>query len=69
LSQSERDELMRWTRRGSTARALALRARIVLDCASGMSNTELAAKRAVTKQMVGKWRSRFHGVSLCLKAL
>jgi transposase len=59
LSQSERDELIRWTRRASTAQALALRARIVLDCASGMSNTEVAAKRAVTKQMVGKWRSRF----------
>jgi transposase len=59
LTQAERDELMRWTRRASTAQALALRARIVLDCASGMSNTEVAAKRGVTKQMVGKWRSRF----------
>jgi len=59
LSQAERDELMRWTRRASTAQALALRARIVLDCASGMSNIEVAAKRGVTKQMVGKWRNRF----------
>jgi transposase len=59
LTQAERDELMRWTRRASTAQALALRARIVLDCASGMSNTEVAGKRGVTKQMVGKWRNRF----------
>ena len=29
LSEAERDELMRWTRRASTAQALALRARIV----------------------------------------
>jgi transposase len=59
LSQAERDELMRWTRRASTGQALALRARIVLDCASGMSNTEVAARRQVTQQMVGKWRGRF----------
>ena len=59
LTQAERDELMRWTRRASTAQALALRARIVLDCASGMSNIEVAAKRGVSKQMVGKWRNRF----------
>src|SRR5688500_6901925 len=59
LSDAEREELLRWTRRSSTAQALALRARIVLDCATGKTNTEVAAARGVTKQMVGKWRARF----------
>jgi transposase len=59
LSDSEQAELLRWTRRSKTAQALALRARIVLDCASGKSNTQVAEERGVTKQMVGKWRTRF----------
>lgn len=33
LTPAERATLERWTRRGSTAQALALRARIVLACA------------------------------------
>jgi transposase len=59
LSAAEREELQRWTRRHKSAQALALRARIVLDCAGGMSNTEVAARRGVSKQMVCKWRARF----------
>jgi transposase len=59
LSAAEREELLRWTRRHKSAQALALRARIVLDCAAGMSNTEVAASRGVSKQMVCKWRARF----------
>ena len=38
---------------------LALRACIVLLCAAGNSNTEVAAEMRITKQTVGKWRSRF----------
>ena len=37
----------------------ARRARIVLTCATGASNTTVAARLRVTKQMVGKWRARF----------
>jgi transposase len=59
LSAAEREELQRWTRRHKSAQALALRARIVLDCAAGMSNTQVAASRGVSKQMVCKWRARF----------
>jgi len=59
LRAAEREELQRWTRRHKSAQALALRARIVLDCAGGMSNTEVAASRGVSKQMVCKWRARF----------
>jgi len=59
VSAEERATLEGWVRRRSSAQALALRAGIVLDCASGMSNTGVARRRRVSKQMVGKWRSRF----------
>jgi transposase len=59
VSAEERATLERWVRRRSSAQALALRAGIVLDCASGMNNTVVARRRRVSKQMVGKWRTRF----------
>ena len=48
-----------YTRRRKTAQALALRARIVLGCAAGLSNKAVAAREGVTAQTVGKWRRRF----------
>jgi transposase len=48
-----------WARRRTTAQALALRARIVLGCAQGASNTQVAQRLRVTLQTVGKWRQRF----------
>jgi transposase len=48
-----------YTQRRKTAQALALRARIVLGCASGLSNKAVAARERVTVQTVGKWRRRF----------
>jgi transposase len=39
--------------------ALALRARIVLLCASGLSNTEVARRLHLTGATVCKWRQRF----------
>jgi transposase len=59
VSAVERETLERWARRPKTAQALALRARIVLRCAAGQSNTTVAERFGVTKQMVGKWRARF----------
>src|SRR3712207_6433798 len=59
LSEAERAELEGWARRGKTAQALALRARIVLRAAAGSSNTAIAAELGVAKHTVGKGRERF----------
>src|SRR3954451_21691084 len=59
LSDEERQTLQRWARRPKSAQALALRARIVLACAEGATNKDVAAEFSVTAQMVGKWRARF----------
>ena len=59
LTAADRTTLEQWTRRRTTAQALALRARIVLRSATGQSNTVTARELRVTKATVGKWRSRF----------
>ena len=51
--------LERFARRRTTAQGLALRSRIVLRCASGVTNTQVAEELQVTNATVGKWRSRF----------
>lgn len=59
LSDHERRELERYRRRGKTSQRLGLRARIVLACASGLDNAEVAKKLATSEQTVCKWRARF----------
>lgn len=59
LTDEERAALQRWARRRTSAQALALRSRIVLACAEGLDNKQVAAQERVTQQTVGKWRARF----------
>jgi transposase len=59
LSAEERELLEAWARRPKTAQATALRARSILGCAAGKTNTAVARELRVAKQTVGKWRSRF----------
>jgi len=59
LSAEENHRLVEWTRRHKTSQALALRSRIILACAQGTANGEVAGRLCVTKQTVGKWRGRF----------
>jgi len=59
LTAEEREALLGWTRRGKTAQALALRARIVLACSDGLSNSEVSRALGASLPTVGKWRKRF----------
>ena len=59
ISPSERATLEQWTRRRSTAQGLATRARIVLACAVGRTDTAVARDVGVTRQTVGRWRRSF----------
>jgi transposase len=59
LSDDERARLEAWSRRRTTAQALALRSRIVLAAAEGFSNGEIAERERVSRPTVTKWRNRF----------
>jgi len=59
LTREEREQLVRWKRRWKSSQALALRSLIVLRCADGRSNKEVAAACGVSPATVGKWRRRF----------
>ena len=59
LTDDERARLESWSRRRATAQALALRARIVLAAADGLSNVEIAEQLGVSRPTVTKWRNRF----------
>jgi transposase len=59
LSGEERRVLTGWSRRRTTAQALALRSRIVLACAEGGSNTQIGQQLGVSRETVRKWRTRF----------
>jgi transposase len=59
LTDDERDTLERWARRPKSAQALALRCRIVLECAGGHTNREVSRRLLVSEATVSKWRRRF----------
>jgi len=59
LTAVERARLESWTRRRTSAQALALRSRVVLLAADGLRNTAIAGELGVHRNMVAKWRARF----------
>jgi transposase len=60
LTEEERAQLLRWSRRAKSSQALALRSRIVLACAgSEATNKQVAAELRVAANTVNKWRRRF----------
>ena len=59
LSETERAQLTRWARRAKSAQFLALRAKIVLACAEGGTNKQVAADLKVAQATVNRWRARF----------
>jgi transposase len=59
LTDEERQTLEGYTRRRTTAQALALRARIVLRCAEGGESRAIAEEMKINEATVGRWRRRF----------
>ena len=50
ITHEERETLERWARRPTTAQAVAQRARLILGCAEGRTNTRVAHDLRVTKR-------------------
>jgi transposase len=59
VGDEERQKLQEWARRPKTSQRLALRARIVLGCADGLENRQVARQLRITDQTVCKWWERF----------
>jgi len=60
LGNEEYQQLLNWSRNPRRAgRALALRARIILQCRHGRSNRQVARRLGLPEQTVCKWRQRF----------
>jgi transposase len=59
LDEAERQALTSLTRKHGAPQSVAVRARIVLAAASGLTNKEIAAKLDVCAHTAGLWRNRF----------
>ena len=59
VTSEERAALQRWARRAKSSQVLAMRSKIVLACADGMGNKQIAADLGVHRDTVSKWRHRF----------
>jgi transposase len=59
LTDGEREQLVRWSRRAKSSQVLAMRSKIILACAEGASNADVATDLGVHLSTVGKWRRRF----------
>jgi transposase len=64
LTDDERARLEGWARRRTSAQGLALRSRIVLAAAAGLTNLEIAERVGVSRPTVTKWRNRFFELRL-----
>jgi transposase len=59
LTEDERTELERLSLRGRTNRNIALRAKLILASAAGLTNVAVAAKLRCADATVRRWRKRF----------
>ncbi len=64
LNDHQRRALKRLSRARKEPANMVLRAKIILECASGRSNREVASRFGKSEQTVARWRRRFleHGV-------
>jgi len=59
LTDAEGDELRRLFRSRSGAASVSRRAAIILQCARGLTDVDVADELRTTRETVGKWRRRF----------
>jgi transposase len=60
LTDAERIELEARARRYTSSYSEVMRAKIVLYAAEGLGNDKIAARLDTPRQVVSKWRKRFH---------
>ena len=60
LSKAEREELEKVARKYTSPYREVIRAKIILYAAEGWSNDVIAARLDTPRQIVSKWRKRFH---------
>ncbi|MCP3682336.1 MAG: IS630 family transposase [bacterium] len=59
LTDEEKQTLLGFIRRGTVSQRTHLRARIILECASGKNNATVAEELQIDPKTVCKWRKRF----------
>jgi transposase len=64
LTASDRAELVRWLRSGSTQQRYVQRAQIIVAAAAGESSKGIAQRLGLRRATVSKWRTRFAGNGL-----
>ena len=62
LTKAEREALEALTRRHATAQQIAFRARMVLACANGLNNAQVARQEDTHVNTVRHWRMRWLGL-------
>lgn len=60
LSYAEEQVLVERSRQYTASYAKVVRAKIILLAASGMENEQISERLDVPRQIVAKWRKRFH---------
>ena len=59
ISPDQRRVLEAWVRAGNTPQSIALRSRIILLAAEGLSNRQIARQLGTSRPTVLLWRERF----------
>jgi transposase len=64
ITDEDREKLRTMALRPKSSQAMAMRAKIVLGCGRGLSNSDLAGQLHITAATVGKWRERFRRLGM-----